>query len=62
MLLTMWQNMMLHGTERKNGKMKIFVIALFTALLTLAMRSGDWLAYIITIIGFTVVFHFLEEI
>ena len=61
MLLIMLQNMMKHGTEQRGGKMQAFIILLFTVLLTLAMNSGDWVAYLITIVGFMIVFYYSED-
>ena len=57
----MWLSMMKHGIEQRGGKMQAFIILLFTILLTLAMNTGDWIAYIITIIGFVIVFYYSEE-
>jgi len=41
--------------------MQAFIILLFTVLLTLAMNSGDWVAYLITIVGFMIVFYYSED-
>jgi hypothetical protein len=42
--------------------MQAFIILLFTVLLTLAMNTGDWVAYLITIVGFAIVFYYSEQI
>jgi len=62
MLLIMLQSMMKHGTEQRDGKMKIFIISLFTLLLMLAMNTGEWLGYVLTIAGFLVILKFVIDL
>jgi hypothetical protein len=62
MLLIMLQSMMKHGTEQRGGKMKIFIISLFTVLLVLAMNTGEWLGYVLTIAGFLLIFNFAIDL
>ena len=42
--------------------MKLFIITLFTVLLTLAMRMGDLYAMGLSLIGFLIMFYFVEEL
>ncbi len=62
MLLIMLQSMMKPGTEQRGGKMKIFIISLFTVLLMLAMNTGEWLGYVLTIAGFLVILKFVIDL
>jgi hypothetical protein len=62
MLLIMLQSMMKPGTEQKGGKMKIFTMSLFTLLLLLAVNTGEWLGYVLTIAGFLLIFNFAIDL
>jgi len=57
-----WQSMMKHGIERRSGKMKAFIIVLFTVLMMMAMNTGDWLAYILVMAGFTVMMCYMDDL
>ena len=62
MLPIMWQSMMKHGIEQKGGKMKTFIVALFTVLLMFAMNTGDWIAYVLVMAGFMLTFYYLNDL
>lgn len=42
--------------------MKLFIIALFTVLLTIAMRMGDPYAMGLSFLGFLIMFKFVEDL
>lgn len=43
-------------------KMRIFIVALFTLLMMLAMRTGDWVAYVLVLTGFLVMLQYTEDL
>jgi len=47
---------------QKGGKMKIFIVLLFTIFMVLAMQTAHWLGYILTITGFLVMLKFTDEL
>jgi hypothetical protein len=53
---------MKHGTEQRGGKMKAFIIILFTVFMVMAMNTGDWLAYVLVMIGFAVMMYYMDEL
>jgi len=42
--------------------MKAFIIVLFTVLMMMAMNTGDWLAYILVMAGFTVMMCYMDDL
>ena len=62
MLPIMRQIMMSHGNEQRGGKMKMFIVLLFTIFMVLAMQTAHWLGYVLTIVGFLVMLKFTDEL